>query len=77
MNRNSGYGRPKPHSQFDQFQASSLFCPTCGTAQPVSRRLLLVLPDGDLFGYHCQACGTSVGTQRNRDQEGEKKIILV
>jgi hypothetical protein len=30
---------------------------------PVRSRLLLVLPDGELHEYLCQACATSVGTK--------------
>jgi hypothetical protein len=47
--------------QFDEFRASSLFCPPCGKAQPVSQRLLLVLPDRELHEYTCEVCGASVG----------------
>ncbi|HUL75840.1 MAG TPA: hypothetical protein VL691_01145 [Vicinamibacteria bacterium] len=38
-----------------------LFCPRCQSPQPVRERLLLVLPDGELYEYLCAACGTSVG----------------
>jgi DNA-directed RNA polymerase subunit RPC12/RpoP len=54
---------PAPR-QFEEFQASALFCPRCQTARPVRERLLLVLPDGDLFEYVCAACGTSVGKRK-------------
>jgi hypothetical protein len=47
--------------QFEELQASALFCPRCQTARPVRERLLLVLPDGELYEYLCAACGTSVG----------------
>jgi hypothetical protein len=30
----------------------------------VRERLLLVLPDGDLFEYLCARCGTSAGTRK-------------
>ena len=30
---------------------------------PVRERLLLVLPDGDLYDYSCQRCGSSVGSK--------------
>jgi predicted nucleic acid-binding Zn ribbon protein len=47
--------------QFDQFRASSLFCASCGKAQPVREKLLLVLPDKELFNYLCVVCGNVVG----------------
>ena len=50
--------------EFEQFQASALFCGRCQTARPVRERLLLVLPDGELFEYLCAACGASVGTRK-------------
>jgi len=57
--------RPRPEpGEFEEFQASALFCPRCQRAQPVRERLLLVLPDGELREYRCEACGTSVGQRR-------------
>jgi len=47
--------------QFGSFTASELYCPKCRCAQPVRERLLLVLPDGELYEYLCAACGASVG----------------
>jgi len=47
--------------QFEEFRASSLYCPTSGAAQPVKERLLLVLPDRELHEYTCAVCDTSVG----------------
>jgi len=67
--------RGHPARQFDDFEASSLFCPTCRAAQPVHRRLLLVLPGGDLYDYTCRVCGTSVGSQRNSQPLTEIEVI--
>jgi hypothetical protein len=50
--------------QFDEFQASVLFCARCKQPQPVRERLLLVLPDGELHEYLCTACGSSVGSRK-------------
>jgi hypothetical protein len=47
--------------QFEEFRASSLYCAACAKAQPVRERLLLVLPDRELFEYTCEVCGDSVG----------------
>jgi len=53
--------RQEEERQFDQLEASSLYCPTCRTAVQVRTRLLLVLPEGDRFEYLCARCSTSVG----------------
>jgi hypothetical protein len=50
--------------QFEEFQASVLFCARCKQPQPVRERLLLVLPDGELHEYLCTACGSSVGSRK-------------
>ena len=44
--------------------ASALFCSRCRQAVPVRQRLLLVLPDGELFEYVCQVCADSLGTKK-------------
>jgi hypothetical protein len=59
-----------PREQFKDFQATSLFCPKCRVAMPVRERLLLVLPDGDLFEYVCARCATSVGKRRAQHPTG-------
>jgi uncharacterized protein YlaI len=50
-------------AQFQDFQASALYCPLCKQAMPVRSRLLLILPDGELHEYLCQACASSLGTK--------------
>ncbi len=47
--------------QFENFTASSLYCDKCKTAMPVRERLLLVLPEKEIFDYLCTGCGASVG----------------
>ena len=47
--------------QFGAFTASELYCPKCGSSQPVRERLLLLLPSGELHEYLCRHCGTSLG----------------
>jgi hypothetical protein len=57
--------RPRPGlRQFEEFQASDLYCVRCQAARPVRERLLLVLPDGELFEYLCAACGAQVGKRK-------------
>jgi hypothetical protein len=58
--------------QFDTFTASSLYCDKCRAAKPVRERLLLVLPDREIFDYLCSDCGTSVG--RREITAGEKLL---
>jgi len=52
---------------FDQFEATSLFCPKCRRATPARKRLLLVLPDGNKYDYLCAECGTAVGGKTDND----------
>jgi len=47
--------------QFENFTASSLYCEKCQAAMPVRQRLLLILPDKEIFDYLCTGCGSSVG----------------
>jgi hypothetical protein len=47
--------------QFESLTASSLYCDKCKTAMPVRERLLLILPDKEIFDYLCTGCGSSVG----------------
>jgi hypothetical protein len=56
--------RSDSREQFEEFQASVLFCARCQQARPVRERLLLVLPDGELHEYLCSACGSSVGSRK-------------
>ncbi len=54
----------KEQRQFDAFNATSLYCPKCKAAMPVIERLLLILPDGELYEYKCRRCGTSLGERK-------------
>jgi DNA-directed RNA polymerase subunit RPC12/RpoP len=47
--------------QFRDFKAASLYCSACGEARPVREKLLLILPEKELYEYLCATCGTSVG----------------
>jgi hypothetical protein len=58
-----------PNKQFDQLQATALYCPKCRQATPVRQRLLLFLPDGELHEYLCQYCASSVGTKKVKQQQ--------
>jgi len=58
---------------FDRLQASLLYCNRCQRAMPVRERLLLVLPNGELYDYLCQGCGSSLGS---RTEQTTAPIIL-
>jgi hypothetical protein len=59
-------GNPTPAApNYDEFDAVSLYCPQCRAALPVRQRLLLVLPDGELYEYRCARCNTPVGKKKN------------
>lgn len=73
--------RPDPRSrrqaaqkrQFENLNASELFCPKCGRSMPVREQPLFVLPEGDNYEYLCARCGTSVG---DKIVKGEPKRII-
>ncbi len=48
-------------ADFEDLEASQLYCPACKRAMPVRKRLLLVLLDRETFDYVCAGCGTTVG----------------
>jgi hypothetical protein len=54
---------PPGGRQFEKLEATSLFCEQCKQAQPVIRKLLLVLPAGDKYAYYCRVCGHQVGSK--------------
>ena len=47
--------------QFENLRASSLYCQKCQAAMPVRERLLLVLPEKEIFDYLCTGCASSLG----------------
>ena len=47
--------------QFESLRASSLYCKKCHTAMPVREKLLLVLPDKEIYDYLCTGCASSLG----------------
>ncbi len=63
---------PQPQPQFSSFRASSLYCPQCRQATPARERLLLVLPNGNLYEYYCARCGTSTGSKTEKEQTGPR-----
>lgn len=69
------YYNEQERGQFDNFDATTLYCPKCKEATPVRSRLLLVLPDGELHEYLCQYCGTSVGTKTAKKEQNIRLLI--
>ena len=49
--------------QFESFSASQLDCSKCQKAMPVREKLLLVLPDKEVYDYLCTGCASSLGTR--------------
>ncbi|MEW5913358.1 MAG: cytoplasmic protein [Thermodesulfobacteriota bacterium] len=62
--------RPGPGGgeAYGDLEATRLYCPRCGRAQPVRRRLLLVLPSGEKYSYTCAVCGEEVGSKLAKGQ---------
>jgi hypothetical protein len=62
-------------SNFEEFEATSLYCPRCKAAVPVRKRLLLVLPEGDEYEYLCAHCSSSVGTKIDKNAPQIELVI--
>ncbi|MEW5736218.1 MAG: cytoplasmic protein [Thermodesulfobacteriota bacterium] len=67
-------GRANP-SSYKELDATELYCPRCRQAMPVRQRLLLVLPDGDLYEYRCARCGQSVGEKMDRKADRIRLLV--
>ena len=52
---------PRSRKDFEDLEASQLYCPICERAMPVRKRLLLVLLDREISDYVCAGCGTPIG----------------
>jgi hypothetical protein len=52
---------PEQQKDFEDLEASELFCPACRRAMPVRKRLFLVLLDKEIYCYICSGCGSVVG----------------
>ena len=61
--------RDQRDADFDQFEATELYCPRCKAAVPVRKFLLLVLPEGEKYEYRCQYCGTAVGDKLDKSND--------
>ena len=61
--------QPKKQAQFEQFEATELYCLKCRRAVPVRKFLLLILPEGEKYEYRCAQCGSKVGDKMDRNGE--------
>jgi len=52
---------------YEEFEATSLFCPRCRKVVAVRKKLLLVLPTGIKYDYLCAECGAPVGGKVDED----------
>ena len=66
----------KAESSFEEFEATSLYCPRCKTAVPVRKKLLLVLPEGDEYEYLCVHCSSSVGMKVDKTAPPTDLILM-
>ena len=61
--------------QFEELEATELFCPRCKKAQPVRKRILLILPDGDKYDYVCAVCGEQVGGKMDEKKDNLRFLV--
>jgi hypothetical protein len=64
-------------NQFKTLRASSLYCQKCKVARPVRERLLLVLPDKEIYDYLCTECGSSVGSREVKAAEASRPSLII
>ncbi len=65
----------RQESDFAEFEAMELYCPTCRMAVPVRKFLLLVLPEGDKYEYFCPYCAETVGFKIDQNQQQTSLIV--
>jgi DNA-directed RNA polymerase subunit RPC12/RpoP len=61
--------------QYEDLQATYLYCDNCGGSMPVREKLLLILPDGYLFEYFCVNCGRVVGDKKTKLKEQDRMLL--
>jgi hypothetical protein len=64
-----------PRESFEEFEATSLFCPRCRRATRTRKHLLLVLPTGNKYDYRCAECGTPVGGKMDNNTQDFRTTI--
>lgn len=61
--------------QFEDLNATFLYCNNCGGSMPVREKLLLILPDGYLFEYLCTNCGETVGDKKTKLKDEDRMLL--
>jgi len=61
--------------QYEDLQATYLYCNNCGGSMPVKEKLLLILPDGYLFEYLCVNCGEVVGDKKTKPKDKDRLLL--
>ena len=62
---------PDEQKDFEDFEASQLFCSTCKRAKPVRKRLFLVLLDKEIFDY-ASAPGVALWWGKRNSRGGDR-----
>lgn len=61
--------------QYDDLQATYLYCNNCAGSMPVRERLLLILPDGYLYEYLCANCGQVLGDKKTKLSNKDRDLL--
>lgn len=61
---------------FDSLEAAELYCPNCGMAVPVRKKLLLCLPGAEKYDYLCSRCGRPVGGKEEPLRSDDSAFIF-
>ncbi|MFH1771423.1 MAG: cytoplasmic protein [Candidatus Omnitrophota bacterium] len=69
------YEDQQDNSQYKDFIATRLYCSNCKESMPVFERLLLILPDGNLFEYICQQCKETLGDKKTTLDPKDKLLF--
>jgi hypothetical protein len=58
-------GARQQRSQFQNLNATQLYCPTCQRAMPVREKLALFLLSGAIYHYVCVGCDNVLGKKED------------
>ena len=61
--------------QYEDLQATYLYCNNCRGSMPVREKLLLILPDGYLFEYLCTNCGDTLGDKKTKLMDKDRVLL--
>jgi uncharacterized Zn finger protein len=62
-------------SEYEDLQATYLYCDNCGGSMPVKEKMLLILPDGYLYEYICLNCGKVTGDKKTKLNDKDKFLL--